>query len=162
QESHWGGDDARARLKLPENFARLGMHGLKPAVQGPIEDHIPRRCQHAAPGWLRLLDAPYLFARCRIPGDQFTQMAATAWKHEDIGPNIGCPCRVLGLYPFIVHTHVVGRHVEQASARRKGGGLLVLAAHRTWTDFLRVGPLLRALRRILDGASRLLVDPLGP
>src|SRR5215813_15419288 len=89
-------------------------------------------------------------------------MAATAWKHEDIGPNIGCPRRVLGLYPFIVHTHVVGRHVEQAGARRIGGGLLVLAAHSTGTDFLRVGPLLCPLCRILDGASRLLVNPLSP
>src|SRR6266568_7274371 len=89
-------------------------------------------------------------------------MATTAWKHEDIGPNIGCPCRVLGLDPFIVHTHVVGWYVEQAGARRIGRGLLVLAAHSTGTDFLYVGPLLRPLRRILDGASRLLVDPLRP
>src|SRR5882724_5639423 len=89
-------------------------------------------------------------------------MAAMAWEHEDVRSNIGRSGSILGLNPFIVHTHVVGRDVEETSARGEGRGLLVLATHGAGADLFGVSPLLGPFCGILNRTPGFLVDAFRP
>src|SRR5206468_13135840 len=89
-------------------------------------------------------------------------MAAMAWEHEDVRSNIGRSRSIRGLNPLIVHTHVVGRDVEETRAWGEGRGLLVLATHGAGADLFGVSSLLGPFCEILNRTPGFLVDAFCP
>src|SRR4029434_6844441 len=89
-------------------------------------------------------------------------MAVTTWEHEDVRPNIGRSGGILDLNPFIVHTHVVGRDIEQTRTRGVSRGLLVLAPHGAGADLLGSRTVLGQFGGVLHRTPGLLVDAFRP
>ena len=156
-------DDARRGMEPIQNLPRLHVHRSEPAVQRPVESHTASGGQRPTIVLERVIDDPLGLTRERIEGNEPpTRIAASGSKHAQGRSDVRKAGLVLDAESLIIHTDMVGSHVEELGPRIVRGGLVVLSAHSGWANVLDVDVGLGHLARVYDGTTCPHVDLLRP
>ena len=116
-------------------LAGLRVDRLEPAVHRPVERHVARGHDGAAPHRQFFRNAPYLLVVDDIPCEELAALATGAGVHLHVGADVGRSLDVAHLEAFHVHAKVLMRHVQKAGTRRVRRWLPILGARRGRTDF---------------------------
>src|SRR5665213_482529 len=155
-------NNSRTEFLRPKYLATARIHPTEPTIRGTVERNVASRYEHTAHGHIGFLDGPYLFAGSRVPGHEFSEVAAGRRIAMHIHPIVWRTRNVTGVVVGDIHADIKDIGIYQTRSRRSCGWLPILTAYIRRTDIDELDVRMRFLVWNDHRSSGLHVETAGP